>query len=80
MSEDFESGDLRETLSGENLRIGGMTLMRAVDITGDRPRTYRLAKRDGEPLYALPGGTRATVKQIIVLLKKPKKQEATNGH
>lgn len=65
---DLEAKDLA-SLRGQDLRVGGLTLVRAIDISGERPRTYRLATHNNEPLYALPGGQRATVAQIVALLK-----------
>lgn len=51
-----------------DITIGGITFVRAVDVVTRGPNTFTPALRNGRPLYALPGGGRATQPEIRNLL------------
>ncbi|MDZ7804705.1 hypothetical protein [Thiohalophilus sp.] len=57
-----------QQLRGDDITIKGITFIRAVDIVARSPAVFKPARHGNTPLYALPGGGRATEREIINLL------------
>lgn len=62
-------GDKIACLREHALTINGFTFPVAVETVQRKPYLFRLAKRGNQQLYVLPGGARATERQIRTMTK-----------
>lgn len=65
----IEAYDIK-ALVEHNLNVQDRTFVRAIDVVQRSPLLARLAVKNDQPLYALPGGGRVTKTEIINMLKE----------
>lgn len=63
-------GTETQELQNQTITVNGLTFSRAIDVLNTRPFTARPAVRGIEPLYALPGGGRATHREINLMFQE----------